>query len=394
MSPYEILSAEAYKNPLGELTRLFTEVMDLPGWRAELRKLENGLHRTKQTYMGKNPKDHKRILRELERMLAVGLILGEAYTDSQEADKVELLDLVEYVSKGEDFFKVIKSFPLNLHLDAVKFPRMHLRMISIDYSMDELLKMIRQWSEICLSKGKTDKFGSGDFNQRTYAPKLFKVVLQILECCHLIFVRGRKIEVDESLIVCPLPDEVKDAFGKIHNKFLTIPFPRWREIIAVIKKGIFDEKPVWYGSSPTEFLLIIDILKELVRLSEIVAFNYTQPDWLPKATFDSVLPKEVNRDVYEASFPFHFPLLLTEEHIQNPSLFLDGFLDRGVDEEKCIEFIDKCAMECLDCFQPMMFGFSQKKLDKLDDVLRMLEAIHLLLIRFDESQDFIIVKNI
>ena len=97
MSPYEILSAEAYNNPLGEITRLFTEVMDLPGWRAELRKLENGLHRTKETWMGRNPKDHKRILRELERMLAVGLILGEAYTDSQEADKVELLDLVEYV---------------------------------------------------------------------------------------------------------------------------------------------------------------------------------------------------------------------------------------------------------------------------------------------------------
>ncbi|MCE7055832.1 hypothetical protein LZF95_14215 [Algoriphagus sp. AGSA1] len=56
MKPYEILGSEAYRDPLGEITRLFTEVMDLQGWRSELRTFENGLYRTKKTYMGKKPK--------------------------------------------------------------------------------------------------------------------------------------------------------------------------------------------------------------------------------------------------------------------------------------------------------------------------------------------------
>jgi hypothetical protein len=60
MTPYDILGSEAYQNPMGEISRLLTDVMDLEGWRAELRKLENGLYRNKKTNMGKKLKDHER----------------------------------------------------------------------------------------------------------------------------------------------------------------------------------------------------------------------------------------------------------------------------------------------------------------------------------------------
>ena len=395
MKPYEILGLEAYRDPLGEITRLFTDVMDLQGWRSELRTFENGLYRTQKTYMGNKPKAHKRILRELEKMLAVGLAIGEAFTDEQEVSEVGILDLVENVPYGENYFREVKELPCNLHLDAIKFPRKHLKMISIDYSMDQLLEMLRQWSHICLSKERASEYNIGDYVPKTYEPELIKLTFQVVECCHLILVRSRKKKEGEKedFTLYPVPEEVKDAFKKIQYKFNSIPFPRWREVIAVAKTGIFDEKPVWYGSSPTEFLLTLENLKELVTLSGIITHNYTQPDWMAKATFDSVLPKTVNREVYEISFPFHFPLLLNEEQIQNPMLFLDGFFDLE-EGEKWLDFIDYCAKECLDCHQPMIYGFSQKKLDKLDDVLRMVEAIHLLLIRFDEEKNHILVKNI
>jgi hypothetical protein len=101
MSPHEILNADAYKNPLGELTRLLTEVMDLQGWRSELRILENGLYRNKKTYMGKNSKSHKSILRELELMLAAGMKVSKEHYDFYKVDKVKIKNILPPTVNGD-----------------------------------------------------------------------------------------------------------------------------------------------------------------------------------------------------------------------------------------------------------------------------------------------------
>ncbi|MDO8965053.1 hypothetical protein [Algoriphagus sp.] len=391
MSPYEILSAEAYKNPLGELSRLFTEVMDLPGWRVELRTLENGLYRTKQTYMGKNPKDHKRILRELERMLAAGMELSKEHFDFYKIEKVKIKNILPpSVEEGAKYN--YSALPVFLKPKALVNPVLELYDIFVERPFEQWLDIIRRWSFISESEETIENRGSTAFIPELYGEMEFTTLFQLVECCHLLFVRHLEYSTESlNKWLGKKWDEIWNrSLNHIKWLFYYYDIQFWRELLETVRSGYFDPQPVWYGRNPSDFIRYIEYLKEIVTHAEVLS-NYhtdTQAEAFSFAGIEDVIYKGSlkNREPYHADFPKQFPLYLDADQIVSPLYFLYSFFKKNTKKDWHL-FLDKCLLECMDHFGSLESHFSTKTQNEVNELIKMMEACNLILIKLIQKKE-------
>ncbi|WP_111672318.1 hypothetical protein [Algoriphagus litoralis] len=391
MSPYEILSAEAYNNPLGEITRLFTEVMDLPGWRAELRKLENGLHRTKETWMGQNSKDHDRIMRELERMLAAARKISDYHVDFYKIKKVKVKNLVPPAVGVEDSKYNYTALPIFLRSKALVNPVLELYFIYETNCFENWIHLIRQWSSISLSELNIDDQTALSFVPELYDRTEFITLYQLVELCHLLFVRYFKYS----------PESLEKWEGKNWDKIWTASFSHikflfsyfdikfFRELLETIRSGYYDKNPVWFGKNPSDFIRNVEYLKQLVTHSEVLTNYYSddQADVFLEVQLFHVVNQDVANKIgaYHPDLPKQFPIYLNEEEIHSPLFFLESFFKESSKTEWC-SFLDQCLLECMDHFSSMEHHFSIKTQSKVNELIKMVEACHLILLRLDPDK--------
>jgi hypothetical protein len=391
MSPYEILSAEAYKNPLGELTRLFTEVMDLQGWRSELRILENGLCRNKKTYMGKNPKDHKRILRELELMLAAGMKVSEEHYDFYRVDKVKIKNILPLTVNGDCKFN-LSGLPIYLPQKAWTNPVMELYDTFENQPFGNWIELVRQWSYICESGNTIDDIQFVGFIPDLYNSEDFSKLYQIVECCHLLFVRHLEYS-PESLNkwLGKKWDEIwSRSLNHIKSLFYHYDIQFWRELLETVRSGYYDPQPVWYGKNPSDFVRYIGYLKEIVTHAEVLSNYHTdaQSESFSFEGIEDVIYKGLlkNRESYQVDFPKQFPLYLDADQVVSPIYFLYSFF-KDKSKNEWHRFLDKCLLECMDHFGSLESHFSITTQNNVKELIKMMEACNLILIKLSAEKE-------
>lgn len=391
MEPYEILGYEAFCDPLGEITRLFSEVMDLQSWRTELRTFENGLHRTQKTFMGKNPNSHKNILREFEKMLAAGIVLTEKPFDFYKVEKVKLKNILP-PHADEKVKYIYSALPVFLSHKALVNPVMELYDICEDRPFDRWLELVRRWALICESDQTVENYDFMAFVPEFYHKPEFTVLYQILECCHLLFVRH--LEYSEESLRIWLGHNWDELWNtsflniKIQFDYYSIQF--WRELLETVRSGYYDSQPVWHGRNPSDFIRYIGYLKKIVTHAEILA-KYHSDDQGESFSFggidEATREKERNKvELYHADFPKQFPLYLDASEVESPVYFLCSFFEKDSARD-WNQFLDKCLLECMDHFGSLESHFSCTTQQKVNELIKMVEACNLILIKLDPENE-------
>ncbi|SFT89217.1 hypothetical protein SAMN04489724_2601 [Algoriphagus locisalis] len=389
MEPYDILGLEAYRDPLGEITRLFTEVMDLQGWRSELRTFENGLYRTKKTYMGNKPKAHKRILRELEKMLAAGMKLSEEHFDFYKVEKVKLKNILP-LGADEKVKYNYSALPVFLSQEEMVNPVLTLYDIYVERPFDRWLELVRQWSSICESEQTIENYDFMAFVPEFYNPPEITILYRILESCHLLAIRNLEYSKES------LRKWLGKNWGEIWNRsylsiktkfdFYDIQF--WRELLETIRSGYYDSQPVWHGKNPSDFIRYIGYLKKIVTHAEVLSKYHTdaQAESFSYAGIEEATREGANMEIYHADFPKQFPLYLDANEVESPIYFLWSFFKED-DARTWNEFLDKCLLECMDHFGSLESHFSSRTQKKINELIKVVEACNLILIKLNPENE-------
>ena len=389
MKPYEILGLEAYRDPLGEITRLFTDVMDLQGWRSELRTFENGLYRTQKTYMGNKPKAHKRILRELEKMLAAGMKLSEEHFDFYKVDKVKLKNILP-PSADEKIKYNYSALPVLLSQEEMVNPVLTLYDIYVERPFDRWLELLRQWSSICESEQTIENYDFMAFVPEFYNKPEITVLYRIVESCHLLAIRN--LEYSKKSLRKWLGknwDEIWNrSFLSIKTNFDFYDIQFWRELLETIRSGYYDSQPVWYGRNPSDFIRYIEYLKEIVTHAEVLSKYHTdaQAESFSFSGIEEATRERKNMEIYHADFPKQFPLYLDANEVESPIYFLWSFFKKD-NARTWNEFLDKCLLECMDHFGSLESHFSSRTQNKINELIKVVEACNLILIKLNPENE-------
>lgn len=383
----EILDQQAMVDPFGELTRLFSEVMNLQSWKQELRKLEVGIQSEKKTWMGKKEKNHHKVMRQFEKMIGVASLLSVSMEDFFKVKKLKIKDVLLRDPIEKTFQWV--DFPQNLNEEESKNPIEALYQCFYAYDLGDYIQLLRQWSTISLSQFSVESFKSGDFIPEFKKDFTFKSIYKILECCHLLMIRNARVsKKDKKRWVSSIAKtKVEDAIRFIGYFFYFEDLSFWRAFIETLKVGYYDKKPVWHGPNPQMFLLSVQQFKDLFTHLESLHLYYPvfSFDFPSKLRLNDFCPPEIeDLNAYLSQYPKLLPLNLSEDELLNPINTINDLFEIRKKED-WIKFISDCAMECLGHFNAAESLYSNKVHEDLKALLKAIEGSHLIQIR--ESKD-------
>ncbi|MBW3470040.1 hypothetical protein [Arthrospiribacter ruber] len=387
MELIEIIDQKAMVDPFGELTRQFSDVMNLQSWRKELRKLEVGIHCEKKSWMGKKEKKHHKVMREFEKMIAVASLLSLSMEDFFKVKKLKIKDILLRDPIEKTFQWV--DFPQHLSEEEMKNPIEALYQCFYAYDFGDFIQILRQWSTISLSQYSVENFNSTDFIPDFKEDFTFKSIYKILECCHLLMVRNAQVSAKDKKrwIRSIAKTKVEDAISFIGYFFYFEDLSFWRAFIETLKVGYYDKKPVWHGPNPQMFLFSVQQFKDLITHWESLHLYYQEYsfDFPSKLELNDFCPPEIeDLNAYLSQYPKLLPLNLSEDELLNPIKTINDLFEIRR-KEGWIKFIGDCAMDCLGHFNAAETLYSNKVHEDLMALLKAIEGSHLIQVR--ESKD-------
>ena len=191
--------------------------------------------------------------------------------------KVKLKNLVPPTIGDDDAKYNYSALPIFSRLKALVNPVLELYFIYSTNCFENWIQLVRQWSHISLSELTLEDHTFVTFVPELYDRTEFITLYLLVECCHLLFVRHLQYSPDslDKWVKKNWDNIWDDSFSHINFLFRHNDIQFWRELLETIRLEYYDEKPVWHGKNPSDFIRYVNYLKQLVTHAEVLSNYYS-----------------------------------------------------------------------------------------------------------------------